>query len=332
MKSFLYCLSTLFLLSSFSARAQNYEVVEIDVTPYSQSIKRSGKVAFKRVLRLSFKSSGYLKQLTVDEGDSFEKKQLLASLETIELKAAKNSRYAELLQAKRNVKRLSALIESNLSSEFDLDQAQTHLETIRAAYKVAFYNLDKAQISAPFNGVVLSRFSELSELQSPHKEVLEVAAINNNLVVKIGLTDDEIIFAKLGQQVDITIASLGLVRGHISKVPVKSNSTNQLYIIEILLENIAAGKNVVAGQLAQINMDVVSDKFVYQVPISALVKMNDNGNAILFTQEDINGEVLQRDFNVLNVDSKYIYLSAESDNSPISFVISGWRQYALVEQ
>jgi len=329
MKSLLYCLPTLFLLSGFSSQALDYGIEKISVTPYSQSIKRSGKVDFKRTLRLSFKSAGYLNKLSVDEGDFFNKDQLLASLDIVELKATKNSRFAELLQAKRNVKRLSALVTNNLSSEFDLDQAETQLETMRAAYKVAFYNLEKSQITAPFNGVVLARFSELEELQSPNKEVLEVAAIDNNLVVKVGLTDEEIAFVKRGQTVVINIASLGQVNGYISKVPVKSNSSNQLYLIEVLLDNIAAGQGVVAGQLALIDMDILSDKYVYQVPNNALVKMNNNGDAIIFTQEDKNSVLTQQSFHVLNIDSNYIYLSAESDGGAISFVTSGWQQYAL---
>lgn len=332
MKSFLYCLPTFLLFSSYSALARNYEVTQVVPTSYSQSIKRSGKVDFKRVLRLSFKSTGYLNLLSVDEGDFFEKSQLLAALDTVELKEVKNARYAELLQAKRNVKRLTVLIEQNLSSEIELDQAQTQLETVRATYKVAYYNLEKAQVIAPFNGVVLARFSELGELQSPNNAALEVAASDNNLVVKLGLTDDEIAFVNVGQPVVITLANLGKVDGRISKVPVKSNSTNQLYVVEVLLEKVIAGQGVVAGQLAQVELNLESDKLVYQVPNNALVKMADNGDGIFFTQKNKNSTLQQQAFHVLSIDSQYIYLSAESDNSAVSFVTSGWQQYALTGQ
>jgi len=330
MKSLFYCLfAFVFLsLSAFSALAQDYEVRQIDVTPYSQSIKRGGKVDFKRTLRLSFKSSGYLKQLSVDEGDTFEKNQILASLDTFELKEAKNSRYAELLQAKSNVKRLAELIKNDMSSEFDLEQAETRLETTRAAYKVAFYNLEKAQIIAPFKGVVLSRTSELDELQSPNREVLEIAAIDNNLVIKVGLTDKEIGFVKLGQQVSVFLPSLGQLSGKISKIPVQSNTNNQLYLIDVLLEGIIAGQGVVTGQLAQVNITFDSDKFVYQVPLSALVKMHSNGDAVLLIQnEDVSG-LIQQSFNVVNVDSNFLYLRAQSHNTEIAFVIHGWQQYS----
>ena len=55
--------------------AQSYDMEEVSAVPYTDVIKRTGKLDYKRVLNLSFKSTGFLKLLSVDEGDSFEKKQ-----------------------------------------------------------------------------------------------------------------------------------------------------------------------------------------------------------------------------------------------------------------
>ena len=229
-------------LLGLTVSAQNYELEQVAVTPFEKSVKRAGKVAFKRTLKLSFKSSGYLKSLSVDEGDFFSAKQLLASLNTEELIAEKNSRYAQLLQAKREVNRTKKLLAQELSSEQQLELAQTNVETTREAYQVSFYNLEKAEIYAPFDGVVLARFSELAEFQSPGREVLEVAAINKNLVVKVKLTDKEISFVKLGQNVQVDLPNIGRINGVISKVPVTSNADGQLYLIEVLLEEYKPGK------------------------------------------------------------------------------------------
>ena len=86
MKSIFILVNILLLISSFLSVAQSYDMEEVSAVPYTDVIKRTGKLDYKRVLNLSFKSSGFLTQLSVDEGDSFEKKQLLASLDTIELK------------------------------------------------------------------------------------------------------------------------------------------------------------------------------------------------------------------------------------------------------
>ena len=77
---------SLFLISSFvcmfSASAQQinsegYQLSHISPEPYIQDIKRSGKVGFKRMVNLSFKTAGFLTKLNVDEGDIFKQKQLI---------------------------------------------------------------------------------------------------------------------------------------------------------------------------------------------------------------------------------------------------------------
>ena len=136
----------LLLVVSLSSSSNNFFVEEIMVQPLKYTIQRTGKLDFKRILNLSFKSSGYLTKLSVDEGDYFNKNQLLASMDVSELIQLKNSTYARLLQAKRDVNRINKLIVKQLSSERDLELALTSLETTRAAYKIAFYNLEKAQI------------------------------------------------------------------------------------------------------------------------------------------------------------------------------------------
>ena len=331
MKHFYRYLLVFSLLVPCVVNAQNYELAQVSLAPYEQSFTRAGKVAFKRTLNLSFKSSGFLKKLSVDEGDFFTQGQLLASLNTEELKADKNAKYSQLLQAKREVNRIKQLMERELSSEQELDAAQTHVDTVREAYQVAFYNLEKAEIYAPFDGVVLSRFSELAEFHAPGQQVLSVAATNKNLVVKVSLTDSEIAFVKLGQQVRVRLANLGNVDGVISKVPVVSNTDGQLYLIEVLLAELQAGQGVVAGQLAQVDINFVSEKFVYKVPLSALIAMDDAGNAILMTRTE-DERFLHQTFNVLNIDNQFLYLSTTSQNDTLDIVINGWQQLDVSEQ
>jgi multidrug efflux system membrane fusion protein len=331
MKSIISLLFFIFFIFSGWVGAQNYELAQISVTPYEKSIQRVGKVAFKRTLKLAFKSSGYLKKLSVDEGDFFSNKQLLASLNTEELKATKNSRYAQLLQAKREVNRVKKLIEQGLSSQQIMDQVQTNVETTRASYKIAYYNLEKSELIAPFDGVVLTRFSELAEFQATGNQVLEVAAVENNLVVKVALTDTEVNYVKLGQSVQIHLANLGMISGRISKVPFKSNNQSQLYLVEVTLSKLKAGEGAVAGQLAQVILNFSTDNFIYQVPISALIEIDNNGSAILMIKSK-EGEVLNQSFDVLNIDSQYLYIKAQSSNDTLDVVINGWQKLKLGEQ
>lgn len=322
-----------FVLYCFCAYswAQNYETTQVIVEPFADSINRSGKLAFKNTLLLSFKANGYLQTLSVDEGDAFTKGQLLASLDTTELLADKNAKFAQLMQAKREVKRAKQLLSKKLNSQQEVDLAKTQLETIRSAYQVAFYNLEKAEVHAPFDGVVLTRYTDLGELQSPGKQILRVAGLQDNWVVKVALTGNEISRVKLKQIVDIILPGKGRVQGHIVKIPAIANTESNLFIIDILLPNLGFDSGVIAGQLADVNINFSSNEFVYRLPIDALISVNEAGQAIVLTESNDGSHFEHRYFDIHNIDSQFIYLAANSQESALQVVVRGW-QHIQVEK
>jgi membrane fusion protein, multidrug efflux system len=317
---------TLFALSS---QAKNYNVEEIIVEPFIEEIERTGKVAFKRTLSLSFKSSGYLTQLSVDAGDSFKKDKVLASLETSELVADKNATYAKLLQAKRDVARIEQLMDKNLSSEKELDTARTLVETTRSAYKVAFYNLNRSQIIAPFDGVVLARHTELGEYQSPGREILEVAAIENNRVIKVALTGNEINQVKLGQSVIVEVPQIGEMTGTVNRIPAVANAGGNLFSIDVLLPKLPEGRHVIAGQLAVVKINSSSSRYVYRLPIDALVRVDDLGNAVVVVQEGDGSNPKQESFKIFRLDNNFIYLDAQKFDNALNIVTRGWQNLKI---
>lgn len=332
MKSTLFGLAILSAFLSLGASATTFDVENVQIEQYNDVVVRTGKLDFKRTVNLSFKSSGYLTTLSVDEGEYFEKGQLLASLEIVELNEQKNAAYAQLLQAKREVNRIKKLIESNLSSEQALDNATTQVDTTRANYQIAYYNLEKAQIKAPFSGVVLSRFSDLGELQSPGREILRVAALKDNWVVKVALTGTEIGQVRLNQIVDVRLHSLGKVKGVITKVPVISNTENQLFLIDVLLPDVMLNSGVVAGQIAEVQIDFASNQFVYRVPIEALMAVDDSGRALVMTKTSESANATQQAFDIFKVDNEYIYLIANKSDQSLNIVTRGWQHISLGNQ
>ena len=320
------------LLLSAPTFAQQLETKTIKAEPLVKKINRTGKLMFKRTLNLAFKSSGYLEELNVDEGDSFTKGQLLAQLDNEELTAEKNSSYARLLQAKREIKRINTLLSKNLSSEQALDDAITSVETTRARHKIAQYNLIKAQLIAPFDGVVLSRHTELGELQSPNQLALQIAASENNLVVRVALTADEINLINLQQKVEVNLTQLGLVTGMVSKIPAIADQQTHLFTIEVLLDSLSVNQ-VVVGQLARVLADVTTNEFTYRLPLKALNSMDSQGRALVMVldkKSTMSENYHQQAFLIKEVTNEYLYLTAQENSAPITIVTQGWQHLALV--
>ncbi|MGB1262247.1 MAG: efflux RND transporter periplasmic adaptor subunit [Cognaticolwellia sp.] len=307
--------------------AQSYDAQVIRAELYSASIQRTGKLDFKRKLSLSFKSGGYLSLLNVDEGQRFTKGQMLASLDITELKEDKNSRYAQLTQAKREVERIGRLMGKKMASERDMDVATAQVKTLQAAYQVSDYNLNKAQIYAPFSGVVLARNTELGEFQSPGAEVLKVAKLE--WIVKVALTGEEVSQVKLQQKVNVNLSHIGTVSGIISKVPAIATNGSSLFTIEILLPEIKSTAVMVAGQLASIAIAIESEKFVYRLPIAALVSVDDLGQAVVMVQPDESSALTQRSFEIFKIDNEYVYLNASPNDPALIIVTQGWQNYLV---
>lgn len=303
--------------------AQRYESQEIVAATFQQTINKTGKLDFKRTLDLSFKATGYLKVLTVDEGEYFAKGDILAALETTELSAAKNATYATLLNAKRNVHRVSELLAKKLSSAQALDLAKTEVETARAAYRSAFYNLEKAQIIAPFSGQVINRFTDIGQLQSPAQTALTVTSLANNWIIKVALTEAEVALVSLEQAVNIRLNNVGDLKGVISKIPASADAVTQLFDIEILLPKVDKAQRLIAGQLAQVTIEIETDTLVFEVPIDALMEINEQGDAILMVLEETDEPIAQA-FPIYQLNNQYIYITAASSRNAITVITHGW--------
>ena len=311
--------------------AQQLETKTIKAEPMVKKISRTGKLTFKRTLNLSFKANGYLEKLTVDEGERFTKGQLLAQLDSEELTAEKNASYARLLQAKREIRRIKTLISKKLSSQQALDDAKTLVETTRASHKIAEYNLSKSQLIAPFDGVVLTRYTELGELQNPNQSALKIAAINNNLVVRVALTSSELNLIKLQQKIDLDLAQFGQVTGSVSKVPAIADEQSHLFTIEILLDNLKVNQ-VIVGQLVYVLTDVITDTLAYRLPLEALNSVDSQGRALIMVLDADSTEAerySQQAFSIKQLSNEYIYLSAQPSPLPLTIVTRGWQHLAL---
>lgn len=316
------------LLTLFSSQAisQSYDTEVVVAELYSDTINRTGKLDYKRTLNLSFKNGGYLALLNVDEGEKFNKGQLLASLDITELKEDKNANYAQLLQAKREVKRISRLMEEKMASERDLDNAITAVETTRAAYQVSYYNLEKAQLYAPFSGIVLARNTELGELQSPGQEVLKVAKLE--WVIKVALTGQEVSQVRLQQNVKVSLNHIGVVNGVVSKIPAIADGDSNLFVIEVLLPDTVSHVGMVAGQLAGVSIAFESDNFVYRLPISALVAVDEQGHAIVVAQEPGKSAFSKQRFEISQLDNDYVYLKAARIGADLKIMTKGWQNFS----
>jgi len=106
-----------------------------------------------------------------------------------------------------------------------------------------------------------------------------------------------------------------------------ANTVGNMFIIEVILPNLSLKSGIVAGQIAEVIIDFTSDNFVYRLPISALISVDDSGKAIVITQND--QQLSYQHYDIYRLDNQYLYLFASVDDQPLQIVTNGWQHLSL---
>lgn len=142
-----------------------------------------------REVRLAFNGSEHVGAMQVDEGDPVKAGQLLASLHTERLQAARDRSHAELAAARAEAhaallsyKRVRDLAKRKLASREDADVAQAksrvaeaQVKAAEAALSQADQALKDAQLYAPVDGVIRERIVEPGDFVTPQTPVFTLA-------------------------------------------------------------------------------------------------------------------------------------------------------------
>jgi RND family efflux transporter MFP subunit len=155
----------------------------------------TGYVVARRMATVSAKVTGKVQEVLIEEGMEVAEGQVLARLEPIDanaertlaatqLQAARsqsNGIQAQLTEAETNARRLSQLVDQQLISKSQYDQAVATRDSLRAQLvtsqrnekvasdrlRITDIGLDNTIVRAPFAGVVIAKAAQPGEIVSP---------------------------------------------------------------------------------------------------------------------------------------------------------------------
>ena len=263
MKTIFYTILTTFLFLSMSACKGKKEIDSekntkpILVTINSKSLKNtatilnsSGKIEAIETATISTKMMGFVKNVSVEIGDSVKKGQLLISIENKDLIAKKrqieagiSKATAAFKNAKKDFERFTNLFAKQSASQKELDDvttqykmAKAHLETANQMKNEINAHLLYTNIKAPFNGIVTDKFIKKGTLANPGMPLL---AIENpkyfQVIAKI--PESEISQIKLNAEIPILIKSLQkTVKGKVTAISSSAKNTGGQFLVKVLLE------------------------------------------------------------------------------------------------
>jgi HlyD family secretion protein len=171
---------------------------------------------------LSAQRTGRVVVLPVQEGDIVKKGNLIARLDLTEEEVQTESTLAQSKatyeESQKNLNRIRDLFEKGMIAQQDLDVASRAYEVARSQYDAAKGDLTVKRnysiISAPFDGVVSKKYTEVGELLLPGKQIVTI--VNPDKIYVLATIDEvDVGRLRLNQPVTITVDALQVkIRRH----------------------------------------------------------------------------------------------------------------------
>jgi RND family efflux transporter MFP subunit len=288
--------------------AKKVETAPVKTIEYQESIFATGKLSSKEEAKLSFKTGGIIKRIYVREGQSVKKGQLLAELEMDEIRAQtqqaelgkqqsaitiENAKLA-LQLAERDYKNALGLYQDSVATleqlenaEVQLNNAKNQLEAAQTGLsfseqnvEVANFNLRHSKIVAPAKGIILKKLAETNELVGPGTPVFLFGSKEKAQVVKVNITDKDIIHVALDNDAKINFDAYPDTdfQGAVKEIASMADPYTNTYEVEIEVK--PDGKRLLSGFIGSVTIFTKEKEQMFEIPVDALISANEKKGSV----------------------------------------------------
>jgi multidrug efflux system membrane fusion protein len=257
----------------------------VTVDSVAQPVTGTGTYGSRDDVSLAFKIGGVVARVLVDEGDAVRQGAVLATLDLREIDALRTKARVAVEKAERDVTRLRVLYADSVATRAQLQDAESALAAAEADLATATVNRDYAVITAPGAGRVLRRTVTAGALVAPGQEVLRLANDARGRVVRLGLTDRDVVRVREGQRATITFDALPgeSFTGRVILRGVASDPRTGTVPVEIAVTGVDA---LPAGTVARVQIEVPARVPVALVPIDALLEADGDSATVYLLRDD----------------------------------------------
>lgn len=260
-----------------AARGPRVQAVTVRNGPAARQIRLLGDAKPYVSATIFAKISGYLRNVTVDKGDTVRAGQVLAEIDSAELDSQYQGALADLEYKTRLASRARELMRTGATSAQAQDQAESNLrmaqESVRNLGTMRSYRF----ITAPFDGTITARFADPGSLMQAATTnqasslPLLVIADNSKLRVAIYVGQRDAPAVHVGDVAEIVDGASPDRRltAKISRSAGTLDPRTRTLFMEIDIDNRAG--TLVAGSFVYATLSVPVASFP-QVPVAAMVE------------------------------------------------------------
>lgn len=298
-----------------------YETDELKKCTISQTVEASGTINPVNTVSVGSTVSGLIKEIYVDFNSVVKKGQVLAQIDPAIFEATVKQQQAAIVNAQANLAKLQAnadysrktfnryqnLYKRNFISKSDLDQskstyqadmaqiaaAKAQIVQAQAQYKTALTNLDYTKITAPVDGMIISRKIDVGQpvaasFQAP--ELFTIAQDLKKMQIEVNVSEADIGKVEKGQSVIYTLDGYpdSEFYGKVTQVRISPTTVSNVVTYSVIVEVENEDLKLKPGMTANVQIVTKKVENVYCVSNSALkVNINEKNEIMKYEKPGI---------------------------------------------
>lgn len=289
------------------------------IASYAVTETHAGRVVNRRASDLGFDRSGRLDEVAFEEGDRVEEGDLLARLDTRELRSLRRQAIAEarrieaqLALAKVTTQRRNKLHAADHLAPQELDEAiyseeatAAGLESARAAVQNIDVRLELSEIRAPYAGTIEDRFLDEGTVVSPGAPILRIVE-DRELEVQMGVPPAAVAGLAPGSIHLLEIDGVEHPARLHAVLPTVETDTRTVRVVFRLEEEGAA---VRAGSLARLTLETSVPGEGFWLPLTALAESRRGlWSAYVVLDDESGSRVDRRQVEVIHAASDRVFV------------------------
>ncbi len=291
-------------------------VANIERKDISSNFHTTATLESRNEAEIITRVTGITEELTLEQGDSVEKGQLLAKVDARRYQLALDKAEAELAGLEQELQRLSQMAEKQLVSAQASDKLKYQYKAAVAAKELAALDLKDSRVVAPISGYISKRFVKTGHFTQGYQKLFHIVD-QSSLEAVVYLPEHQLSNVQLGQQALLHFSArqgkqfVAQVRS-ISPV-IDSRSGTFKVILSLGNEDLI----LKPGMFAQIALTFATHKDTLTIPTDAILTLDNESKIFLvkdnkaievlinkgFVQEqftEISGELAEGDTVVVN--------------------------------
>ena len=250
----------------------------------TESIRLVGSLTANERVQITSEISGILDEIHFEEGQSVQKGDLLAELNTAKLDAQIREIETEYNLAKLNFERGKALVQDNVISEEEFDQREGRYRNAEAILNLRREQREDALIRAPFDGILGERRVSPGQFISPGQSIALLVDITP-MKAEFRVPERFIGQLAVGQSVDISVTAYPeeSFTGTVYFMAPEVDRSTRTLLVKARLPN--ESKRLKPGMFGNLQLNLSIRKNAVVVPESSIFFQGDQKFVYVF-QED----------------------------------------------